>query len=356
MWLTLKIEHVSKTLGKFSLRDISLEVGDGEYFVLLGSTGAGKTVLLDLVMGFHSPDKGKIILGGRDITNVPTYKRLIAYVPQNCLLFPHMNVFENVEFGLKMRRVASAERKKAVDGMIEILSLGNIAERMPSTLSGGERQKVVLARVLVTEPKVVLLDEPLTAIDAETSRNFLDELKRINHEFGVGFLHVTHDQMEAFRIADRIAIMREGKIVQVGNPSEILSHPADEFVARFLGYENVFRVSLIKCKRGVSEVSANGVSIKVNSELESDVATVAIRPEDIIVMTEAPSVSGEWNFFTGTVEKCTNLGPTVEVTINIGLFLKALIDKRSFLELNLSEGKRIHAGFKADSVRIVSLR
>lgn len=356
MRLTLKIEHVSKTLGTFSLRDISLEVGKGEYFVLLGSTGAGKTVFLDLVMGFHSPDKGKIILDGRDITNMPTYKREIAYVPQNCHLFPHMSVFENVEFGLKMRRMASAERKKAVEGMVEILGLGNIAERMPSTLSGGETQKIVLARVLVTEPKVVLLDEPLTAIDAETSRSFLDELKRINHEFGVGFLHVTHDQMEAFRLADKIAIMREGRIVQIGNPSEILSSPADEFVARFLGYENVFRVSLIKCKRGISEVSANGVSIRLNGKLESGAATVAIRPEDIMVTTEAPSVSSGWNFFEGTVGEYTNLGSVVEVTVNIGLFLKALIDKRSFLELNLSEGKRVHVGFKADSVRIVSLR
>lgn len=356
MKLTLKIEHVSKTLGTFSLRDVCLEVGEGEYFVLLGSTGAGKTVLLDLVMGFHSPDKGKIILDGRDITYMPTYKRLIGYVPQNCLLFPHMNVFENVEFGLKMRRMAPAERKKAVRGMIEILGLENIVERMSSTLSGGERQKVVLARVLVTEPKVVLLDEPLTAIDAETSRSFLDELKRINRDFEVGFLHVTHDQMEAFRLADKIAIMREGKIVQVGNPSEILSNPADEFVARFLGYENVFHVSLVKCERGISEVSVNGFSFKLNGKLESNVAIIAIRPEDIMVATETPSVSDERNFFEGTVEKYTNLGSVVEVTVNIGLFLKALIDKRSFLQLNLSEGKHVHVGFKADSVRIVSLR
>lgn len=352
--MTLKIEHVSKTLGTFSLRDVSLEVGDGEYFVLLGPTGAGKTVLLDLIMGFHSPDKGRIILDNLDITNVPIDKRGIAYVPQNCPLFPHMSVFENVEFGLKMRRMVSAERKKAADQIIRIVGLESISKRMPSTLSGGERQKVVLARVLVTEPKIVLLDEPLTAIDAETSRSFLDELKRINHEFEVGFLHVTHDQMEAFSLADKIAIMREGKIVQVGNPSEILSNPVDESVARFLGYENVFRVSLINCRRGICEVSANGVLIKLNGKLESGAATVAIRPEDVMVTTEAPSVSNEWNFFAGTVWKYTNPGPVIEVTIDIGLFLKAFIDKRSFLELNLSEGKRVHVGFKADSVKIVS--
>lgn len=353
--MTLKIEHVSKTLDTFSLGDVNLEVKNGEYFVLLGSTGAGKTVLLDLIMGFHSPDKGKIILDDRDITNVPTYKRGIAYVPHNCPLFPHMSVFENVEFGLKMRRMISAERKKAADRIIKIVGLESIAQRMPSKLSGGERQKVILARVLVTEPKIVLLDEPLTAIDRETSRNFLNELKRINHEFNVSFLHVTHDQMEAFSLADRIAIMREGKIVQVGDPNEVLSNPADEHVARFLGYENVFRASLVKCERGISEVNVNGVLIKLNGRLENDAITIAIRPEDIVITLEVPTISLDWNFFEGTVKQYTNLGSVVEVTVDAGLVLKALIGKRSFLELNLSEGKRVYVGFKATSVRIVSL-
>jgi molybdate/tungstate transport system ATP-binding protein len=346
---------VSKTLGTFSLRDVNLEVENGEYFVLLGSTGAGKTVLLDLIMGFHSPDKGKIILDGRDITNVAADKRGIAYVPQNCPPFPHMSVFENVEFGLKMRRMISTQRKKAVDQIIKIVGLESIAERMPSKLSGGERQKVVLARVLVTEPKVVLLDEPLTAIDRETSHSFLDELKRINHEFKVSFLHVTHDQMEAFSLADRIAIMREGKIVQIGGPNEVLSNPADEHVARFLGYENVFRASLVKCERGISEVNANGVSIKLNGRLENDTPIIAIRPEDIMITLEAPSASLDWNFFEGTVKEYTNLGSVIEVTVNVGLILKALIGKRAFLELNLSEGKHVHVGFNTASVRIVSL-
>jgi molybdate/tungstate transport system ATP-binding protein len=342
-------------LGTFSLKDVNLEVKNGEYFVLLGSTGAGKTVLLDLIMGFHSPDKGKIILDGRDITNIATDKRGIAYVPQNCPPFPHMSVFENVEFALKMRRMISAQRKKATDQIIKIVGLESIAKRMPSQLSGGERQKVVLARVLVTEPKVVLLDEPLTAIDRETSRSFLDELKRINHEFGVSFLHVTHDQMEAFSLADRIAIMREGKIVQVGSPNEVLSNPADEHVARFLGYENVFRAGLVKCEGGISEVDVNGVSIKLNGTLEKGAATIAVRPEDIVITLEAPPASLDWNFFEGTVKEYANLGPVVEVTVNVGLVLKALIGKRSFLELNLSEGKRVYVGFNKASVRIVSL-
>jgi molybdate/tungstate transport system ATP-binding protein len=340
----------------FRLRDVSLEVKEGEYFVLLGPTGAGKTVLLDLIMGFHFQDKGRIILDGRNITNVPTDKRGIAYVPQNCPLFPHMSVFDNVEFGLKMRRIASPERKKAVDQMIRVVGLESSVGRMPSTLSGGERQKVVLARVLVTKPRIILLDEPLTAIDAETSRSFLDELKRINREFKVGFLHVTHDQMEAFSLADRVAIMREGKIVQVGEPNEVLSNPADELVARFLGYENVFRVSLVKWERGISEVNASGVSIKLNSKLESDAATIAIRPEDIVITMEAPPVSLDWNLLEGTVKGHTNLGPIIEVAIDAGLMFRVIIDKRSFLEFELFKEKQVHIGFKISSVKVVSLR
>ena len=354
--MTLKIESVSKMFDSFSLREVSLEVAEGEYFVLLGPTGAGKTVLLEVVMGFHRPDKGKILLNDRDVTNVPTDKRGIAYVPQNCPLFPHMSVFENVEFGLKMRRVAPVERKKAVNRMLGVVSLEEMAETIPSTLSGGERQKVVLARVLVTEPKVVLLDEPLTAIDAETSRSLRAELKRMNREFKVAFLHVTHDQIEAFSLADKVAIMREGKIVQAGTPSEILSNPADEPVARFLGYENVLHVRLVKYESGISEAITDGISIRLKGKLESDVAAIAIRPEDIVTTTEVPTVSGEWNFLEGKVEEYTNLGPVVEVTVDAGLVFKVFIDKRSFLGLNLFEGRRVHVGFKVDSVRIVSLR
>jgi molybdate/tungstate transport system ATP-binding protein len=347
---------VSKKLGVFSLKDVSLEVAEGEYFVLLGPTGAGKTVLLEVIMGFHPPDKGKILLNNHDITNVQVDKREIAYVPQNCPLFPHMNVFENVEFGLKMQRVAPTERNKAVKRMLETISLEEMAEAMPSTLSGGERQKVVLGRVLVTEPKVVLLDEPLTSIDAETSRSLRNELKRINREFKVAFLHVTHDQIEAFSLADKVAIMREGKIVQAGAPNEVLSNPIDEPVARFLGYENVLHVRLMKYKGGISKVSADGIPIKLKGKLESNTATIAIRPENFVITTEAPTVSDEWNSFEGKVREYTNLGPVVEVVIDAGLMLNVSIDKRSFLELNLIEGKHVYATFKADSVRIVSLR
>ena len=354
--MALKIDHVSKKLGDFDLKDACLEVANGEYFVLLGPTGAGKTVLLEVIMGFHRPDKGKIVLNDQDITNMQVDKRGIAYVPQNCPLFPHMNVLENVEFGLKMQQATSVDRSKAVEKMLDVMGLEGKAKMMPSTLSGGERQKTVLARVLVTEPKVVLLDEPLASIDAETSRNLRIELKRINLEFKVAFLHVTHDQIEAFSLADRLAIMRGGKIVQTGAPNDILSNPADELVARFLGYQNVLHVRLVKHEGGWSEVSADGIPIKLKGELTSEAATVAIRPEDLVIATGAPPASGRWNSLEGKVQEYTNLGSVVEVDVDVGLLLRISIDKRTFLELNLIEGKSVWVAFKPESVRIVSLR
>jgi molybdate/tungstate transport system ATP-binding protein len=345
---------MSKKLDAFSLRDINLEVAEGGYFVLLGPTGAGKTVLLEVIMGFQRPDRGKILLNGQDITNVPTERRGIAYVPQNCLLFPHMNVSENVDFGLRMRQTAPAERRETVSEMLKVMGLEKMAERMPATLSGGEKQKVVLSRVLVTKPKVVLLDEPLTAIDAETSRSLRDQLKRINRESNVAFLHVTHDQIEAFSLADRIAVMMQGEIAQVGIPNEVFSNPASELVARFLGYMNVLRVELMKYENGISEVSADGVSIRLNGKLNNHLATVAIHPEDIALTSEAPDLSNEWNLFEGRVEELTNLGPIVEVTVDAGVALRVFLDKRSFLGMKLLRGQHIHVAFKTSSVKILS--
>lgn len=345
---------MSKTLGTFRLKDVSLEVAEGEYFILLGPTGAGKTLLLEVVAGFQRPDKGRIILNGRDVTDVPVEKRGIGYVPQNCPLFPHMSVFENVEFALKMRRMVATERKKCVGDILRIIGLERMEDRTPLTLSGGERQKVVLARVLVAKPKVVLLDEPLTSIDAESSRSLKEELKRINRELNVAVLHVTHDQIEAFSLGTEIAIMRNGQIVQVGRPGQVHANPADEFVARFLGYENVFRVRFVKHEKNVSEVSVEGVSIRLAGKLERSETTIAIRPEDIII-TKVSRACEELNILDGEVKEYTDLGPLVEVTIDAGLDLKVFVDKRSFLESNLEVGKRVHVGFRVDAVKALSI-
>jgi molybdate/tungstate transport system ATP-binding protein len=353
--LALKVEGVSKHLGQFALKDINLQIAEGDYFVLLGPTGSGKTVLLELIMGFIHPDKGRIVLNNQDITALPTERRGLGYVPQNCLLFPHMTVFENIEFGLKMRRNTLSARKDAVLNALKLVGLEGIAKRTPEMLSGGERQKIVLARVLVTDPKVVLLDEPLASIDAETSRILREELKRINQELGVAVLHVTHDQIEAFSLARKVAIMKNGQIVEQGPPIEVLLNPVDESVARFLGYENVFRVRLLKNKEKTSEVSAGDVTIRLPAPLQGSEATIAIRPEEIVITDNSLPAGEDWNVLEGIIKRYTDLGPIVEVTVDAGLLVKVFIHKRSFLESNLSEGKHVHLGFRTDSAKIVGI-
>lgn len=350
----MKVVGISKKLGTFALTEINLEIGENEYFVLLGPTGAGKTVLLETIMGFHHPEKGKVFLNGQDITNAPTEKRGMGYVPQNCPLFPHMTVAENVEFGLKMRRKSLAERKQNVRKMLTLVGLEGMAERTPEALSSGERQKIVLARVLATEPKIILLDEPLSSIDAEASRGLREELRRVNHELGVAVVHVTHDQIEAFSLAGTLAIMRDGRIIQKGRPNEVLLNPSDESVARFLGYENVFHVKLVKNEKDTSEVGTDGATIRLSGRLESQEATVAILPENILIATKPFPVVDELNILQGEIKGYTNLGPLVEVTVDAGLLLKAFVDKRTFLEANLVDGKRVNVGFKIDEVKVVS--
>jgi ABC-type Fe3+/spermidine/putrescine transport system ATPase subunit len=266
-----------------------------------------------------------------------------------------MNIFENVEFGLRMQKVAAAERKKAVDGMLETMGLREMSKRTPSTLSGGEKQKVVLARALVTKPEVVLLDEPLTSIDAETSRVLRRELKRINRELKVDLVHVTHDQIEAFSLGNKIAVMQNGEILQLGHPATVLSNPTNESVARFLGYENVFRARFVRYEKNVSEVVVENTAIRLAGKLQSDAAIVAVRPEDIVVSRDVQPFSEEWNVFGGTVTGYMDLGPFVDLSIDAGLALKAFVDKRSFLGSNLDVGERVRVGFRVDSVKIVSM-
>ncbi len=261
----LKIENVSKTWREFQLKNINLTVENGDYFIILGPTGAGKTLLLETIMGFHKPDNGKIILNQIDVTETPPEKRGIGYVSQNCVLFPHLNVRQNVEFGLKMGKVEKMVRQKAVDTMLESTGLKPFENRYPQTLSGGEKQKVALARVLALNPATILLDEPLSALDAEASKELKRELKRI-HKTGKTIIHVTHNQVEGFSLGNKMAVMRSGEVMQSGKTREVFAKPQSEFVARFLGYENVFKVQSVETTDSFSLVEAKGVKLKVSEE------------------------------------------------------------------------------------------
>lgn len=232
--LGIVVDGVSKSWRGFELKNITFSVEDNDHFVLLGPTGAGKTLLLETIMGFHRPDSGRIILDEVDITDTLPEQRNIGYVSQKCVLFPHMNVRQNVEFGLKMRDTKKTERLKTVNQVLELTGLKPLEQRSPSTLSGGEKQKVALARVLATNPKTILFDEPLTGIDAEAARELKRELKKISRT-GKTIIHVTHNQVESFSLGNKLAIMQSGEIVQTGTPKEVFTTPKTQFVAKFLG-------------------------------------------------------------------------------------------------------------------------
>jgi len=232
----IRLEKLHKRFGRVvAVRDVSLEVADGEFVVLLGPSGCGKTTVLRTVAGLETPDHGRVWIGGRDVTRLPPGRRDIGMVFQSYALFPHMRVFDNVAFGLRMRGVPEAEQRRRVQEVAELLQIADLLDRYPAQLSGGQRQRVAVARALVVRPQVLLMDEPLSNLDALLRLHMRAELKRLHREVGSTTVYVTHDQVEAMSLGDRVAVLRDGQVVQFGTPPEIYDHPADRFVGSFLG-------------------------------------------------------------------------------------------------------------------------
>jgi len=220
---------------------VSLDIQDGEFFTMLGPSGSGKTTCLRLIAGFERPNAGQILLHGQDVSNLPPYERDVNTVFQDYALFPHMTVGDNIAYGLMIRKVAAEERRQRVEAMLEMVRLPGIANRKPSQLSGGQRQRVALARALINQPRVLLLDEPLGALDLKLRQQMQIELKTIQKRVGITFIFVTHDQEEALTMSDRIAVFNQGKIEQIGTPAEVYEHPATAFVAGFVGVSNLIQ-------------------------------------------------------------------------------------------------------------------
>jgi putative spermidine/putrescine transport system ATP-binding protein len=236
----VRLVELTKRYGDVVAVDrVSVDIASGEFFTMLGPSGSGKTTTLRMIAGFELPDAGAVELGGRDVSRLAPYARDVNTVFQDYALFPHMTVAQNVEYGLKIRKVARARRTDAVAEALEMVRLGQLGKRRPGQLSGGQRQRVALARAIVNRPRVLLLDEPLGALDLKLRQEMQHELKRIQTEVGITFIYVTHDQEEALTMSDRMAVFNEGGIVQVGVPAEIYEHPADAFVAGFVGTSNV---------------------------------------------------------------------------------------------------------------------
>ena len=322
----IQIEDLSIDLGEFHLRDISLSIGDGEYMVLLGPTGAGKTVLVECLVGIHRPKAGRILVDGEDITRLYPEERNVGYVPQDYALFPNMNVAQNLAYGLKARKLPAADIQERVERMMGLLGITHLRHRLPLNLSGGEKQRVALGRALVTEPRVLLLDEPLSALDENLRSELAAELRQTQRAVRGTFLHVCHDLDEAADVADRIAIMNAGRLAQVGGLEEVVQHPASLFVARFTRTRNLLDGSAERLG-GVSRiVTANGSSLLSDSALEGPV-TVAIRPENIeLTRTDGGDSSLH---LRGTVTAIRSRPTHTEVELDTGERLVAYVHRRS---------------------------
>ena len=317
----LSIDRVTKRFGRAAAVDaVSLDIRENEFFALLGPSGCGKTTLLRLLAGFEAADSGRILLDGVDIAPIPPNRRPLNLMFQSYALFPHMSVRGNVSYGLEMEKLPSAEIASRVDAILATTHLAELAERKPEQLSGGQRQRVALARALVKRPRLLLLDEPLAALDKKLRGAMQLELKRLQHEVGITFVVVTHDQEEALVMADRMAVLKDGKLLQCDTPHEIYERPADRFVAEFIGVMNFFNGRL--SRDGVDVPAGGSVSGHVpDAAALGGTATAAIRPERIRLFPPADLV----NRASGKVEAVVYHGLDLQVSVLTALSQKPIL-------------------------------
>ncbi|MCS7130324.1 MAG: tungstate ABC transporter ATP-binding protein WtpC [Archaeoglobaceae archaeon] len=342
----LRVEKISKSLKEFRLKDISFEVKNGEYFIILGPSGAGKTLLLETIAGIFKPEKGRILLDDREITNEPPERREIAYIPQNYGLFSHMSVYENIAYGLRLRKVRKEEIHEEVKRISEILEISDLLERNVKKLSGGEQQRVAIARALVVKPKLLLLDEPFSALDQNLKSKLMKEMKKWREELKFTAIHVTHSFEESLILGDRVGILIDGKMEQIGEIREVFSKPKTEAVAKFLGHENILE--------GIAEgriLNVNGIKVEIPCEAYGKLRVV-IPPESILISRE-PIISSARNNFKATVYGVEDLGAMIKLKLSIGeIILSAFLTKASFMAMKLSEGEKVFLSFKATSIHV----
>ena len=346
----ISIRDLKVDLGEFVLQDINLDIASGEYFIILGPTGAGKTVLLEAIAGLHPVLRGTITIDGREITRLKPEKRGVAIVYQDQMLFPHLSVEENIAFGLKATKCPKQEIKPRIQDIAELLGIAHLLDREPKTLSGGEKQRVALARSLVTQPAVLLLDEPLSALDPQTRENMQHEMAELHRRLKVTIIHITHDLEEAMALGDRVAVLNEGQIAQVGSPEDILRRPNSAFVAEFALTRNVFAGHAREADGGRVSVDIGGIEMVVTTSARGPVH-VALRPEDILLSLE-PLRSTARNVFEGTITRMLERGAVTYVTVAVPPEFVCLVTRQAQEELNLREGVGVWITFKASAIHV----
>ena len=346
----LEVKDLCVQMGKFFLKNVNLEVRDGEYFVLLGPTGSGKSVLLESIAGLTSITSGEVWINGRDVTDLNLEKRKIGFAFQDYALYRHLSVRDNISFGLMWKNQKQKDIDKAVDKAVELLHLENLLDKRSWTLSGGESQKIALARAISIKPDLLILDEPLSAVDAETKEDYERELRELHDHLGLTTIHVTHSFEEAVALGDRIAVIMDGEILQVGTPEEIFLYPQSEKLARFLMTRNVFAGEITLDANGSKVFSIDGTRIVVNSELEGK-AHISVRPENIL-LSRGPVDSPGNNCIEGTITRIVDRGTITHIKVDVPPEFTCLALRRSLKELGLSENDRIFLTFEVSDVNV----
>ncbi len=328
----ISLRQVSKSFaGKKVLDNVSINIRKGEFVTLLGPSGCGKTTTLRLIAGFLVPDEGEILLDGRDISSIPPYKRPFNTVFQRYALFPHLDVYDNIAFGLKLRKLPSDEIDRKVRRVLKLVSMTDYEDRDVSTLSGGQQQRVAIARAIVNQPKILLLDEPLAALDLKMRKDMQIELKEMHSKLGITFIYVTHDQEEALTLSDTIVVMNEGKIQQTGSPVDIYNEPQNSFVADFIGESNILNGTMIADRR--VEFAGHAFDCVDEGFGENVPVDVVIRPEDIYIMNRL-----EGSQFSATVKSCTFKGVHYEMFVDTDSGYELMIQDYNAFEVGSTVG------------------
>ncbi len=348
----LKVKNINKKFENFNIKNLSFSIDKGDYFVLLGVSGSGKTLLLEMIAGLINPDSGEIILEGKNITNEKIQKRGTGMVFQDYAVFPHLSVKENIAYPLKSNKTPKKEINIRINELAGNFDLIHLLKRKPATLSGGELQRVALARALALNPKILLLDEPLSSLDVQLLDGLRKLLRNLNKN-GQTIIHVTHDYEEAILLANKVGILYNGSIVQYGSPHDVFQHPGSEFVANLTGIKNYFKSRLNPATEEIRIASINtNVRIKLlTNEIESD-GYVLIRGEDIIICNQEVDSSAV-NNFEGIITEILPKSLGVEIIVDIGVKLAVIVTNQSLEKFNLKEGKKVWLSFKASAVRFL---
>jgi spermidine/putrescine transport system ATP-binding protein len=351
----IELVSLTKRFAEVAVDNVDLQIASGEFFSLLGPSGCGKTTTLRLIAGFEQPTAGRILLDGQDVSAVPPHRRNVNTVFQSYALFPFLTVFDNVAFGLRNKKLTKSELSRRVYAALDLVKLRSFEKRRPGQLSGGQQQRVALARALVLQPSVLLLDEPLGALDAKLRRSLKVELKALQEQVGITFLYVTHDQEEALTMSDRLAVMRDGKIVQIGSPTQVYEAPADTYVADFLGVSNLMEVDVASRGPGSRAEVRLGQSVLTadHGGLDApDHAHAVIRPERVRI--EEFGSAGP-NRVPAMVERLVYLGSATQVHLRLaaGTDIQALLQNDGG-PAELAQGTPVHVHLPADALRVLA--